>query len=89
VSILGAVHLDASAGAGPDAQLIFIGIFGDLMIRIPSGSRVRTSEFTIFGDPRVEVSQGRDRRSACRVSASSAMWGSPTVDVTGSPYYQA
>lgn len=58
VSILGDVRLDASAGAGPDAKLTFIGIFGDLMVTVPVGSKVRTSGFTIFGDPRVEVSQG-------------------------------
>jgi hypothetical protein len=58
VSILGDVRLDASTGAGPDAQLTFIGIFGDLVLRVPTGSRVRTAGFTVFGDPRVEVSQG-------------------------------
>ena len=58
VSILGDVHLDASAGAGPDAKLTFIGIFGDLMVTVPAATKVRTSGFTIFGDPRVEVSQG-------------------------------
>jgi hypothetical protein len=58
VSVLGVVHLDASAGAGRDAQLTFIGLAGDLVVRVPPRSRVRTSGFTVFGDPRVDVSQG-------------------------------
>ena len=73
VSILGDVRLDASTGAGPDAQLTFIGIFGDLMLRVPTGSRVRTAGFTIFGDPAWRSPRERDRRSPCRATASSAM----------------
>jgi hypothetical protein len=58
VSILGDVRLDASAGAGPDAKLTFIGILGDLTVMVSTATKVRTSGFTIFGDPRLEVSQG-------------------------------
>ncbi len=57
VSILGDVRLDAAAGAGPGARLTFIGLAGDLILRVPPGSRIRTNGFTVFGDPRVEVSQ--------------------------------
>ena len=82
MSILGNVRLDASAGAGPNAKLTFIGIFGDLMVTVPVSSKVRTSGFTIFGDPRVEVSQGEGPEVSIQ---SYSLFGDVTItDHTGS-----
>ena len=58
VSLLGDVHVDASAGIGSGAQLTFFGVAGDLVVRVPAGCRVRTDGFVLFGDPVIDVLQG-------------------------------
>jgi hypothetical protein len=58
VSLLGDVHIDASAGIGSGARLTFIGLAGDLLVQVPRGCQVRTGGFVLFGDPMVDVVQG-------------------------------
>jgi hypothetical protein len=49
---------DASGGAGPGASLTFVGVGGDLVLRVPPGSRVREGGFSLLGDRLIEVSSG-------------------------------
>jgi hypothetical protein len=41
IAIAAEAAFDAAAGAGPGALLTFVGVGGDLVLRVPSGSRVR------------------------------------------------
>ena len=72
VSILGDVRLDASAGAGPDAKLTFIGIFGDLMVTVPPAARCGRAGSPSSVTLASRSPKERDRRSASRATASSA-----------------
>ena len=58
VALGGDVLIDASKGIGSGARLTFIGIAGDLVIRVPTGCRVRTDGFLLFGDDVIDVAQG-------------------------------
>ena len=58
VSLLGDVDVDASAGFATGARLTFLGVAGDLVVRVPTGSRVRTDGVVLFGDPVIDVVQG-------------------------------
>ncbi len=58
VALAGDVLIDASRGIGSSARLTFIGIAGDLVIRVPTGCRVRTDGFLLFGDDVIDVAQG-------------------------------
>jgi GTPase involved in cell partitioning and DNA repair len=49
---------DATSGAGPAASITFVGVGGDLVVRVPPGSRVRESGFSLLGDRRIEVADG-------------------------------
>jgi hypothetical protein len=49
---------DASGGAGPGASITFVGVAGDLVVKVPPGSRVRESGFSLLGDRRIEVANG-------------------------------
>ena len=67
IAILGDATLDASAGAGPQASLTFVGIGSDLELRVPAGSRVRESGFSLIGDRQIEVSPGQGPEISIRV----------------------
>jgi hypothetical protein len=56
VALAAEARFDASAGAGPDASLTFIGLFGDLEVHVPPGSRVKEGGFSILGDKEIDVS---------------------------------
>ena len=56
VAVAAETSFDASAGAGRDASLTFIGLFGDLEIRVPSGSRIKEGGLSLIGDKKIEVS---------------------------------
>jgi hypothetical protein len=58
VALAGDVRIDSSQGIGSGARLTFIGIAGDLVIRVPTGCRVRTDGFLLFGDDVIDVAQG-------------------------------
>jgi hypothetical protein len=58
VAIAAEAEFDASRGAGPGASLTFVGVAGDLVVRVPPGSRVRESGLSLLGDREIEVSAG-------------------------------
>jgi hypothetical protein len=58
VALAAEAAFDASGGAGPGASLTFLGVGGDLVLRVPPGSRVREGGFSLLGDRQVEVSSG-------------------------------
>ncbi len=58
VALAAEAHFDASGGAGPGATLTFVGVGGDLVLRVPPGSRVREAGFSLLGDRRIQVAQG-------------------------------
>jgi hypothetical protein len=58
VALLGDIQVDASAGLGSGARLTFLGVAGDLEVRVPAGCRVRTDGVVLFGDPVVDMVQG-------------------------------
>jgi len=58
VVIAAEAEFDATGGAGPGASLTFVGVAGDLVVRVPPGSRVRESGLSLFCDREVEVSAG-------------------------------
>jgi hypothetical protein len=51
-------QFDASAGAGRDATLTFIGLFGDLEIRVPPGARINERGLSLIGDKEIDLSPG-------------------------------
>ena len=57
VAVAADVSLDAS-GASPGASLTYVGIASDLDIRVPPGSRVKESGFSLVGDREINVSPG-------------------------------
>jgi hypothetical protein len=58
VALAAEAEFDASGGAGPGASLTFVGIGGDLTLRVPPGSRVRETGFSLLGDRKIEVADG-------------------------------
>lgn len=58
VAIFGDAWLDGSSTAGPRASLTFVGLFGDLTVRVPPGSRIRERGFSLFGDRQITVAPG-------------------------------
>jgi hypothetical protein len=58
LAIAAEASFDASAGAGPGASITFVGVGGDLEVKVPPGSRVRESGFSLLGDRRIEVASG-------------------------------
>jgi hypothetical protein len=58
IAIAAEADFDASGGAGPGASLTFVGVAGDLVVRVPPGSRVREGGFSLLGDRRIEVAAG-------------------------------
>lgn len=58
VSVLSDVDLDATAGLAEGATLTFVGVIGDLRVRVPPGTRVHVAGFRLLGDRRVDVSPG-------------------------------
>ena len=58
LAIAAEASFDATAGAGPGASITFVGVGGDLEIKVPPGSRVRESGFSLFGDREIEVAGG-------------------------------
>jgi hypothetical protein len=58
IAIAAEADFDASGGAGPGASLTFVGVAGDLVVRVPPGSRVREGGFSLLGDRKIEVAAG-------------------------------
>jgi hypothetical protein len=58
IAIAAEAAFDAAAGAGPGASLIFVGVGGDLVLRVPAGSRVREGGFSLLGDRQIQVAAG-------------------------------
>jgi hypothetical protein len=58
IAIAAEADSDASDGAGPGASLTFVGVAGDLVVRVPPGSRVREGGFSLIGDRQIEVAAG-------------------------------
>ena len=58
VAIAAEAEFDASGGAGPGASLTFVGLGGDLVLRVPPGSRVRERGFSLLGDREIQVTAG-------------------------------
>jgi hypothetical protein len=67
LAIAAETSFDASAGTGPGATLTFIGLGGDLELRVPPGSRVREGGLSILGDRRIDVSPGEGPQIAVKV----------------------
>jgi hypothetical protein len=60
VAIAAEAEFDASGGAGPGASLTFVGVAGDLVVRVPPGSRVREGGLSLLGDRKIEISAAGD-----------------------------
>jgi hypothetical protein len=58
IAIAAEAALDAAAGVGPGASLTFVGVGGDLVLRVPAGSRVREGGFSLLGDWQLQVGAG-------------------------------
>ena len=58
IAIAAEAEFDAFGGAGARASLTFVGVAGDLVVRVPPGSRVRESGFSLLGDRKIEVAPG-------------------------------
>jgi hypothetical protein len=58
IAIAAEAAFDAAAGAGPGAALTFVGIAGDLVLRVPAGSRVREGGFSLLGDRQIQIGAG-------------------------------
>ncbi len=56
--MIGDVRVDASAGASDGASLTTVGLFGDVHVQVPRGSRVRRGGFGVLGDRRLDISAG-------------------------------
>jgi hypothetical protein len=72
LAIAAEASFDATGGAGPGASITFVGVGGDLEVKVPPGSRVRESGFSLLGDRKIEVPTGAARRSRSRSGACSA-----------------
>jgi hypothetical protein len=55
VAIAAEAEFDATGGAGPDASLTFVGLLGDLVVRVPPGTRVKEGGFSLLGDRKIET----------------------------------
>jgi hypothetical protein len=73
VAIAAEADFDASGGAGSGASLTFVGVAGDLVVRVPPGSRVREAGFSLLGDRKIEVLLATVPRFRSRSTACSAM----------------
>jgi hypothetical protein len=58
VAVAAEASFDASGEAGPGASLTFVGVAGDLVVRVPPGSRVKESGFSLLGDREIKVAAG-------------------------------
>jgi hypothetical protein len=58
VALAAEATFDATGGAGAGASLTFIGLGGDLVVRVPPGSRVREGGLSLLGDRDIEVTPG-------------------------------
>jgi hypothetical protein len=58
IAIAAEAAFNATGGIGPGASLTFIGIAGDLVLRVPAGSRVREGGFSLLGDRQIQVAGG-------------------------------
>lgn len=61
-----------SVTTGSGASITFVGVGGDLEVKVPPGSRVRESGFSLLGDRRIEVADGAARSSRSRSGVCSA-----------------
>jgi hypothetical protein len=60
-------QFDASTGAGRDATLTFIGLFGDLDIRVPPGARITEGGLSLIGDKEIELNPGEGPEISIKV----------------------
>jgi hypothetical protein len=58
IAIAAEAAFDVAADAGPGASLTLVGIAGDLVLRVPAGSRVREGGFSLLGDRQIQVAGG-------------------------------
>ena len=58
IAIAAEAAFDAAAGAAPGAALTFLGVGGDLVLRVPAGCRVREGRFSLLGDRQIQVAGG-------------------------------
>ncbi len=58
VALLGDARIDATGPAGRRARMTFLGLAGDAVVHVPSGSRVTGGGLSVFGDRKIEVSPG-------------------------------
>jgi hypothetical protein len=58
IAVAAEADFDASAGAAPGASMTFVGVGGDLVLRVPPGSRVKEGGFSLLGDREIEVAPG-------------------------------
>ena len=58
VAIAAEARFDASAGSAPQAAVTFVGLAGDLVLRVPPGSRLQESGLSLLGDRKVAVTRG-------------------------------
>jgi hypothetical protein len=58
IAILSEARLDATGWTGSSASLTFIGLGGDLFLRVPTGSRIREGGLSLVGDHKITVSAG-------------------------------
>jgi hypothetical protein len=58
VSLAGDADLDGSAGTGENPSFTFVGLFGDLKLKVPSGSRIHVVGGTLLGDRKIDVAPG-------------------------------
>jgi hypothetical protein len=77
IAIAAEAAFDAVAGAGPGASLTFVGIAGDLVLRVPAGSRVREGGSACWATGRSWSLAATVPRSSSRSTACSATSRSP------------
>jgi hypothetical protein len=75
IAIAAEAAFDATAGVGPGASLTFMGVGGDLVLRVPAGSRVREGGFSLLGDRQMPSAAAAASRpaSCCTPPAKMAM----------------
>ena len=60
VAVAAETSFDASGGTGRNASLTFIGLFGDLVLRVAPGSRVMERGFSVLGDKEINIAASGD-----------------------------
>jgi hypothetical protein len=62
VGVIGGANLDMTeaAFAGPKAEIVRVGLVGDVRVVVPPGTRVDASGFSLFGGRRVDQTHPPD-----------------------------